>query len=437
MQHTRTPRRALATAAAAALVVALVPGAAFAAEARDTAPVCEGEADAEAPEDAQGTTHEDAIRCVSGLEIAEGYDDGTYRPGQDVTRAQMAAFVGRTLLVADAVPPEAAENLESGSFPDTPGTAHEAWIELLAELGVVTGKNDGTYGYSDPVTRGQMAAFLTRAIDQAHGRALDGSEPPAAAGDDFDDTEGSAFEDQIQQLADAGIYVGDGEGTADPGGHVTRGQMASFLARTAAYLDEIRRWRPTYEAIDYTVPMSPDNVVGADGEEGASGTIRIVVDEIERAGAYAISVEGVTPPYAGTPVAVRLGGPDDGDGAAVITPSTNPAGDLTEDGQASGQLTLSASLDVDALAETPEGFYVDVRTQAHPDGAIRGQLPDGGDGAGLPVPLPDIDDLLGELNPPGDGDGGDDGSPLDPVLEPIGDIIPPPELPIPGLGLFG
>lgn len=435
MQHTRTSRRALATGAAATLVMSLLPGTAFAAEARDTAPVCEGEADAEAPSDAQGTTHEDAIRCVSGLEIAEGYEDGTYRPGQDVTRAQMATFVGRTLLIADAVPDDVVDNLEGGSFPDTSGTAHEAYIELLHELGVVQGKNDGTYGYNDPVTRGQMAAFLTRAIDQAHGRALDGSEPPAPAGDDFDDTEGSAFEDQIQQLADAGIYVGDGEGTADPGGQVTRGQMASFLARTGAYLDEIRRWRPTYEAIDYTVPMNPDSVVGGDGEEGASGTIRIVVDEIERAGAYAISVDGVTAPYEANPVNVRLGAAGE-TGAAVITPSTDPGSDLAENGEASGQLTLSASLDVDALAETPEGFYVDVQTQAHPEGAVRGQLPDGGAGAPLPLPLPDLGDLPDQLNPPGAG--GEEGTPLDPILDVIGDggdVIPPPDLGLPELGL--
>ncbi|MEX2504313.1 MAG: S-layer homology domain-containing protein, partial [Egicoccus sp.] len=393
--------------AVAVLVGALVPGTAFAAEARDTAPVCDGEEDAEAPEDAQGTTHEDPIRCVSGLGIAEGYEDGTYQPGRDVTRAQMATFVGRTLWEADAVPAEAAENLEGGSFPDTPGTTHETWIELLHELGVVAGKNDGTYGYNDPVTRGQMAAFLTRAIDQAHGRAMDGSEPPPASGDDFDDTEGTAFEDQIQQLADTGIYVGDGEGTADPGGYVTRGQMASFLARTAAYLDEIRRWRPTYEPIDYTVPLGPDEVVDGDGEEGATGTLRIVVDEIERAGAYAIALENVTPPYEDDPVAVRLGGADE-TGDAVLWPSSDPGGDLTAEGEASGQLTVSASLDVDALAEAPEGFYADVQTQAHPEGAVRGQLPDGGDGAALPIPIPGasqdaFDDLVDAM---GDGDGG-------------------------------
>ena len=330
--------RATVAVAAGALVATMMPGVAFAAEARDTAPVCDGKM-ADPPSDAVGSTHEDAIRCVAGLGIAEGYGDGTYRPGADVTRAQMATFVGRMLMIADAVPREVVENLESGSFPDTPGTAHEAYIELLADLGVVQGKTDGTFGYSDPVTRGQMAAFLTRAIDQAHGRAIDGSMPPAPSGDDFDDTGGSTFEGMIQQLADQGIYLGDGAGRANPGGYVTRGQMASFLSRTASYLDEIRRWRPTYEPIDYTVPMSPDEVVDGDGEAGASGAFRIVVDEIERVGAYAVALEGVTGPFVATPLAVRLGAQGE-TGAAVITPSTDPGSDLADDGRASGQLTL-------------------------------------------------------------------------------------------------
>jgi hypothetical protein len=38
------------------------------------------------------------IQKVSEEGIASGYSDGTYRPSQNVNRAQMAAFIGRAFL---------------------------------------------------------------------------------------------------------------------------------------------------------------------------------------------------------------------------------------------------------------------------------------------------------------------------------------------------
>jgi hypothetical protein len=45
--------------------------------------------------DIAGTTHETAIRRLTGANIASGYPDGTYRPEAKITRAQTASFVAR------------------------------------------------------------------------------------------------------------------------------------------------------------------------------------------------------------------------------------------------------------------------------------------------------------------------------------------------------
>jgi hypothetical protein len=450
MRRTTRTTRGIGGAALVALAVGLSPAAAIAAdEARDIAGVCEGR-DGAAGTDVAGHAHETAIRCVSDYEIAKGYDDATYRPDHTVTRGQMAAFVARFLVVADAVPSDAFP-IYGGTFTDTPGTTHEASIELLAKLEVVQGRADGTFGHRAPVNRGQMARFLVRAIDQAHSRAVDGSQPPAATTTRFDDARGTTFATDIEQLRELGIYLGDSNGDARPHAAVTRGQMASFLARTADYLDELRRWRPTYEPIVHQVAMSWANVTDGDGsyyrgEEDAIGGFAIGIDEIAGRLAYAVKIDGVSTPFPAAPALSLHTGKLDEVGAQVLAIDANDS--LAYNGEDEGQMALPSSLDVDALVADPAGFYVELRTVEFPDGAIRGQLPDGGQDR-LPDPPPafpgadylepltgPLRDLLdGFADQPGGGDGDEDGGDGSSPLPGLGDD----ELPIISdvLGLLG
>ena len=47
--------------------------------------------------DIAGTTHETAIQSLAEANITTGYPDGTFRPQQTVTRAQMATFLTNAL----------------------------------------------------------------------------------------------------------------------------------------------------------------------------------------------------------------------------------------------------------------------------------------------------------------------------------------------------
>jgi hypothetical protein len=52
---------------------------------------------ADVPSDAKGNVHEKAIEAVVGNGIALGFSDGTFRPSERVSRAQMASFLARAL----------------------------------------------------------------------------------------------------------------------------------------------------------------------------------------------------------------------------------------------------------------------------------------------------------------------------------------------------
>ena len=140
-------------------------------------------------------------------------------PDDSVTRGQMAAFLVRALGYLD----------DGGGdlFVDDDTSVFELDIDKLATAGVTVGCNppvNDRFCPDDSVTRGQMAAFLVRAL----GYSDDGG------GDLFVDDDTSVFELDIDKLATAGVTVGCNPPVNDrfcPHAAVTRGEMAVFLYR--------------------------------------------------------------------------------------------------------------------------------------------------------------------------------------------------------------
>ena len=113
-----------------------------------------------------------------------------------------------------------------GTFLDDDGNIHEGSIEAIAAAGVTKGCNppvNDRYCPDDQVNRGQMAAFLERALDLA----------PTEV-DRFSDDNGHIFEASINRLAAAGITKGCNPPVNDrfcPELAMTRGEMAAMLTR--------------------------------------------------------------------------------------------------------------------------------------------------------------------------------------------------------------
>ena len=139
-------------------------------------------------------------------------------PNSSVTRGQMAAFLVRALDLPAA---------PSAGFTDTVGTTFEEDIDKLATAGITKGCNppdNDRFCPDDKVRREVMAAFLVRALGYTDD----------SGGDLFTDDDGSIFETDIDRLATAGVTKGCNPPTNDrfcPTENVTRGQMAAFLRR--------------------------------------------------------------------------------------------------------------------------------------------------------------------------------------------------------------
>ncbi len=143
--------------------------------------------------------------------ITQGCSDTLFCPDDPVTRGQMAAFIGR------------AQNLPADDgdyFTDDDSSVFEGDIDALAASGVTQGCTPTRFCPDDVVTRGQMAAFLTRAYNL-----------PAADSDFFTDDDGTVFESDINRLAASGITAGCSGSSFCADEPITRGQMAAFLRR--------------------------------------------------------------------------------------------------------------------------------------------------------------------------------------------------------------
>jgi hypothetical protein len=171
---------------------------------------------------------QDSIYKIYYAGITKGCDEDPMRycPEMEVTRDQMAVFLGRGIHGSSFTPPPA-----TGIFSDVPKSYWAAaWIEQFYKDGITggCGTNPLRYCPTNPVTRAQMAIFLLRA---KHGSNY---KPPAATGifDDVPVTYWAA--DWIEQLSKEGITKGCGINPLRycPEASVTRAQMAVFIVRT-------------------------------------------------------------------------------------------------------------------------------------------------------------------------------------------------------------
>jgi hypothetical protein len=238
-----------------------------------------------------------------------------------------------------------------GTFVDDNDSVHEPAIEAIAEAGITTGCNppaNDRYCPSAAVTRGQMAAFLNRALALEHTRT-----------DFFTDDDADIFEDDINSLAAAGVTRGCNPPANTwfcPDRSITRGEMATMLARVFGYPDAVEDW---FGDDDGTVHESAINSIAAVGVtlgcNPPANTDFCPDDSVTREQmasfiVRALALEPVVPP----PVPAEYVNPDDvGDtiGVGVIGPApTLAVGSqrLTEDGALLENVIVDGCVTVEA-----------------------------------------------------------------------------------------
>ncbi len=169
--------------------------------------------------DDDDSQHQSDIEWLFQQELIYGCGTDLFCPKDQLTRAETAALLVRILR-----PPATTTDY----FDDDAGHWAEASLNELAAANILRGCGDRTACPDDPVTRGQFAALLDRAL-----------QIPASDVDHFVDDDGSQFEPSIDSIAAIGITRGC-HNTTDhycPQELVVREQAATLLARAVRWLE--------------------------------------------------------------------------------------------------------------------------------------------------------------------------------------------------------
>ena len=194
-----------------------------------------------------GPTHDAAIACMDAAVIVGGTSETLYSPGEAVTRGQAAIAMANMIDAANRLE---ANGVNLRSLPragdarfedfkdasaDCPG---ERSVARLNETSILQGYVDARYEPCGKVTRAQMASLLDRSYQFMNRTAL------PIGGDQFRDDNASVHEESINAVAAADIMNGVGNRRFDPGGSVTRGQLASYITRVMIRMEDKGRIRP-------------------------------------------------------------------------------------------------------------------------------------------------------------------------------------------------
>ncbi|MEK3935693.1 S-layer homology domain-containing protein [Sporosarcina sp. FSL W7-1349] len=164
----------------------------------------------------------EAVMKYTAAEMMSGYPDGTFKPGQNITR-QDAAKLLALVLELDTV------NVKDPGFTDVRKTSpYYGYIAALVEAGIISGYEDNTFRPAASLTRAQMAKIIVLGFE------LD---DPKTTSLPFKDINNKQWHMEfVRALYANEITTGTTPTTFSPNALVTRGQMASFVFRSEAFL---------------------------------------------------------------------------------------------------------------------------------------------------------------------------------------------------------
>lgn len=149
--------------------------------------------------------------------IVTGVTENTFEPDRNITRAEFAALIARTLKLED----------KTADFKDVDSAEwYSVYVGACADAGIITGF-DGLFRPNDNITRQEMAVIIVNAYSYLGKSGANGGI------DSFTDKSEIAdwAKSSVDVASSVGLISGMGDGTFGPAANATRAQAASLLSR--------------------------------------------------------------------------------------------------------------------------------------------------------------------------------------------------------------
>ena len=179
--------------------------------------------------DVNGHWSESYVESMANKLIVEGYEDSTFGPDRQITRAEFATLIVRALgLISKTA---AAADFSDVSSSDWFANA----VSLAVDAGIVNGYEDGTFQPNKVITREELAAMVVRASAYAGTDLSVKASILSSILAGIEDADTIVWADaEIAAAVDAGIIEGYQDGTFGAVKPATRAEASTMIRRFLA-----------------------------------------------------------------------------------------------------------------------------------------------------------------------------------------------------------
>ncbi len=155
--------------------------------------------------------------------VIKGYDDGTFKPNNELNRAELTKMVLNNFEVVVGSGETSFSDVESSAW-------YSPYIEKAKELGIVEGYKDGTFKPGQSITRAEALKIVLEAAGIAISEEIDLGFDPFS---DVKDGDGQWYTKYVLYAYDLGIVEGYKDQTFKPEQNITRAEFAKILVKVS------------------------------------------------------------------------------------------------------------------------------------------------------------------------------------------------------------
>lgn len=161
------------------------------------------------------------VESMAAKHIINGYEDGTFKPNDDITRSEFTKMIVLAL--------ELDIEEYKGTFTDVESDVWYAdYVGTMVKNGLIKGYEDGTFKPNHKITRAEMANIIGNVLDLEVNKV----EKKELLGELKDKEDIKAWvEDSVAKVVKSGIMVGDENNNFKPNETTTRGEAATAIYR--------------------------------------------------------------------------------------------------------------------------------------------------------------------------------------------------------------
>ena len=173
----------------------------------------------------------EAVAVLDGMGVFKGYEDGSFKPTGDITRAEVATIIYRIYTGDVAKSDKSGLYATYNKFSDMTGAGWAAgYIGYCANAELVKGYPDGTFRPNQPVTRQELVTFYWRYANLAGCDMTISQGASLAEYQDGDSVKPYAKEAMLWAV-DTGLIRGVDANTLAPNSTASRAMAATMLYR--------------------------------------------------------------------------------------------------------------------------------------------------------------------------------------------------------------